>query len=152
MGATVGGNGTYTVSGAAQTIASETMTDAGTIGSPGWPVPIYAASGYYYTVAPSGTAAGGGTVSAHTAAQLGDFMNLIGSASSTTAVPFSTNNGWGGSIANVGMYNGPVPMTSAGAPDPTAFNQLCGKTKDFVKWASDNGGSWRGPRGAHRRS
>lgn len=144
LGATVGGNGTYTVNGSPQNIAAETMTDAGTIGSSGSPVPIYAASGFYYNVAPSGTAAGGGTVTVHTTAAIGDFMNLIGSASSATVTPFSTNNGWGGSVANVGMYNGPVPMTSAGAPDPTAFNQLCGKTKEFVKWASDNGGSWRG--------
>ena len=34
-------------------------------------------------------------------------------------------------------------MTAAGAPDPTAFGQLCGKTTDFQTWASTYGGAWR---------
>ncbi len=140
-----GGAGTYTVSNANGVIASETMTSGGAIGSSGSPVNIYAAESYYYTVAPSGSAAGGGAVTARTQAALGDIMTVIGSKSSATTLLNGTNGtGWSGNIANVGMLEGaPFPMDATGHPSSSAFTSLCTKTTDFQSFASTYGGAWR---------
>ncbi|HEY1780305.1 MAG TPA: hypothetical protein VGG79_07720 [Roseiarcus sp.] len=143
-----GGTGsTYTVSPAngATAITSATITANGFIGTSGSPVSIYAAETYYYTAAPSGSAAGGGSVTAKTQAAIGDLMTVIGSSSaSTTALTGNNAQGWGGNIANMGMYQGaPFPMDATGHPSSSAFTSLCTKTTDFQSFASANGGAWR---------
>ena len=67
LGTGTGGAGTYTVSPAngASVITSLVFT-AGPIGSSGSPVSMYAAAPFYGNIAPSGSAAGGGTFTAHT--------------------------------------------------------------------------------------
>ena len=140
-----GAVGTYTVSNANGAITSETMTAAGTLGSSGSPVNIYAGESYYYTVAPSGSAAGGGSVTAKTQAAIGDIMTVIGSSSAaTSALNGNNGSGWGGNIANVGMFQGaPFPMDATGHPSSSAFTSLCTKTTDFQSFASTYGGAWR---------
>ena len=142
-----GGNGTYTMSNSSTGTVSGTVTDSGAIGISGSPVNLYAAAGFYYNVlaADPATTPGGGTVSAHTVAAITDFFNVLG-AESVGAITGVVGNsrGWGGAIANVGMYEGePFPMASGGVPSSTAFNQICGKTQEFHTWASNNGGVWR---------
>ena len=61
-----GANGIYTVSNGNGTITSETMTAAGTLGSSGSPVNIYAGESYYNTVAPAARPRDGGSVTAKT--------------------------------------------------------------------------------------
>ncbi len=140
-----GAVGTYTVSNANGAITSETMTAAGTLGSSGSPVNIYAGESYYYAVAPSGSAAGGGSVTAKTQAAIGDIMTVIGSSSAaTSALNGNNGSGWGGNIANVGMFQGaPFPMDATGHPSSSAFTSLCTKTTDFQSFASTYGGAWR---------
>ncbi len=143
-GTGVGGAGTYSVN-VSQTIAPQTNSASGAVGSSGSPVNMYAAEGFFYNIAPSGGAPGGGTVTAHTSAAMADFINLIG-ASSAASTALTGNNaiGWGGMIANVGMFEGaPFPMTAAGAPSSTGMAQLCTKTKEFQTWAATYGGAWR---------
>ena len=138
---------TYTVSppNGATAITSATITDNGFIGTSGSRVNIYAAETYYYTIAPSGSAAGGGATIARTQAAIGDLMTVIGSKSAATTALNGTNfSGWGGNIANVGMYQGaPFPMDSTGHPSSSAFASLCTKTTDFQSFASTYGGAWR---------
>ena len=40
------------------------------------------------------------------------------------------------------MFEGAQFPITSGAPDPTAMQQLCGKTVDFQTWASTYGGTW----------
>ena len=76
---------------------------------------------------------------------MSDFFNALGSEYTGPITGVAGNSrGWGGAIANIGMYEGaPFPMASGGVPSTTAFNQLCGKTQEFHTWASNNGGVWR---------
>ena len=143
-----GGTGsTYTVSPAngATAITSATITDNGFIGTSNSPANMYAAEIYYYTIAPSSSAAGGGVATAKTQAGIGDLMAVIGS-SSGLAANLTGNNvgGWTGNIANVGMFQGaPFPMDATGHPSSSAFTSLCTKTTDFQSFASTYGGAWR---------
>jgi hypothetical protein len=143
IGIAVGGAGVYTMSANTTGAVSGTIT-GGPIGSSGTPVPMYAAEGFYYKIAPSGSAAGGGTVTAQTSATLGDFVNLIGT-SSGAASSLTGNNalGWGGTIGNVGMFEGAPFPNANGAPSSAGMAQLCTKTKEFQSWASTYGGAWR---------
>ena len=72
-------------------------------------------------------------------------MTVIGSGSAATTALNGTNaSGWGGNIANVGMYQGaPFPMDATGHPSSSAFTSLCTKTTDFQSFASTYGGAWR---------
>ena len=138
LGTGVGGAGTYTVN---NTFTGGTVT-FGPIGSSGSPVKMYAAAPFYGKIAPSGSAAGGGTFTPETTNF--DFMSWIGTFAGSIPGFHSTSGSeaWGGNIANVGMFEGaPFPIT-AGAPDPTAMQQLCGKTVDFQTWAANYGGTW----------
>ena len=137
-----GGAGTYGVS-ISQTRSGPFATSGGSIGSSGSPVPMYAAATFYYNIAPSGSAAGGGTITVHARTVPGDFFSFIGT-SGLSAPGASTGSnalGWGGMIANVGMYYGAFPNVN-GAPSSTGMSQICGKTLEFQNWASTYGGSW----------
>ena len=147
FGTGTGGNGIYTMSQSSTGTVSGTVTDSGAIGTSGSPVNIYAAAGFYYNIVAADPARtpGGGTVSAHTSSAISDFFNALGSEYTGPITGVAGNSrGWGGAIANIGMYEGaPFPMASGGVPSTTAFNQLCGKTQEFHTWASNNGGVWR---------
>ena len=139
---TLGSNGVYTTAG---TLPSGSLTSptAGPLYSSGSPGNIYAADGYYYTVTPS-MSAPYGTLAAHTVANIGDFISLIGTQSSAaTALVGNNAQGWGGMIANVGMFEGAPFPTSGGIPAASAMTSLCTKTTDFQSFASANGGAWR---------
>ena len=143
-----GGNGTYTMSKCEHRDCFwGTVTDSGAIGTSGSPVNIYAAAGFYYNVIAADPAStpGGGTVSAHTSSAITDFFNVLGAGSvGALAGVIGNAHGWGGAIANVGMYEGaPFPMATGGVPSSASFNQMCGKTQEFHTWASNNGGAWR---------
>lgn len=140
-----GGNGTYLLS-QSSTISGVQLTNSGAIFSSGSPGYLYAAAGYFYSPAPVASSTVGG-VTVHTAAAIGDFTNTLGTAQNNVGVPISLLTGWSGMIANVGMYQGPVPMTATGNPDPTEWNKLCTKFDgtngvDPTSWAATEGGSW----------
>jgi hypothetical protein len=138
-----GGAGTYGVN-VSQTKSGPFPTSGG-LGSSSNPVSIYAADAFYYRPTPSGTAPGGGALTSNSQSTIGDFINLFGSESNAATALLGNNAfGWGGNLGNVGMFEGgPFPLITGGAPDPTSFNQLCGKLKDFKQWAADLGGAWR---------
>ena len=85
-----------------------------------------------------------GTLTSKSVATFGDFISLIGTASAG-AIAGTTGNsqGWGGMIANVGMFQGAPFPTSGGVPSASAMTSLCTKTTDFQSFASANGGAWR---------
>lgn len=142
LGSGTGGAGTYRVVG---TPATGTATAQGSVWSSGMPGNIFAFGGFYFTAAPTTANAGGGALTARTQATLGDFMNVFGAEDTGTVVgnTIGNQNGFGGQLANVGMFQGaPFPNTN-GTPSSAAFNQLCTKTADPYSWASANGGAWR---------
>ena len=146
LGTGVGGAGTYNLTTTPGTIVSQTNT-IGPIGTSGSPVRMYAAAPFYGNIAPSGSAAGGGTWTAHTTNF--DFMSWIGTFDGTSGLPghLASSNGdaFVGNLSNVVMFEVAGFPMSSGVPDPTAFGQLCGKTAgfDFQTWASTYGGTWR---------
>jgi hypothetical protein len=139
LGTGTGGAGTYNLSTAPGTISPQTNTGSGSIGSSGSPVSIYAAPGFYYNIAPS-TAAGGGSLTTHTQTSIADLINVFGAPNATT-LSGNSAQGWGGMLANVGMFYGVFPNAN-GTPSSAAMGQICGKTLDFQTWASTYGGSW----------
>ena len=127
LGTGTGGSGTYNINNplTATLSGSINATLAGTIGSPGAPVNLFAFSGGYYFTGAGSTNAAGGTVIPRTQTALGDFFNLIG----TTVTSISQGKaGWGGALANVSMLWGAFPQTTGGAPDTSVLASLCKKT------------------------
>ena len=134
LGTGTGGAGTYNV--ASGSPASGTATMTGSIGSSGAPVTLFAFPGYFYTAAASSNPAGE-VVTDRTGVSMGDFTGQIGS--SVTNVIASVKAGWGGSIGNVAMLYGPMPMAASGAPDMTKLANLCKKTTTLPAFAAANG-------------
>ena len=138
LGTGTGGSGTYNLNHAltATLSGSANVTMAGTIGSSGAPVNLFAFSGGFYFTAAGSTNAAGGVLTARTQTSLGDFFNLIG----TSATAIGANKaGWGGALANVSMLWGAFPQATGGAPDTTALASLCKKTTDLNSFATANG-------------
>ena len=128
---------TYQVS-VSQTAASGTITAAGTIGSSGSPVNIFAYTAFYYFTAVPSTNPSGGSVTAFPRANQGDFISLFGTNSPT--VPSAlVKSGWGGTIGNIAMLYGVWPQTTGGAPATTSLASLCKKTADIQSFAAANG-------------
>jgi hypothetical protein len=132
-----GSTGTYNTNYTTATaIGSETMTAAGTIGSSGAPVTLFASPAFYYQTAGSSTPAGG-TVSNNSLSVFGgDFLGPVWGANGTGAAP--SKSGWGGSIANVAMLYGPQPLQSGGVLSTTALASLCKKTTTVPAFAAAN--------------
>ncbi|HTZ67920.1 MAG TPA: hypothetical protein VMB83_10725, partial [Roseiarcus sp.] len=134
-GSGTGGLGTYTVNNS-QTVASGTVTAAGTIGSSGSPVQIFAWNSLTATAAATASqTATIGALTARSQSTVGDMWGVFGGYS--TLWPAS-KNGWGGSLANIGMYYGIFPSTS-NQPNTSSVASLCQKTIDFQSFASANG-------------
>lgn len=133
------GASTFTVSPSQLVATAETMTNAGTIGSSGAPVTLFAFPIHYLSAVASVTASApsGGVTSALTQAGLGDFWNIIGS---TSLLGGQGHGGWGGSLANVSMLWGAFPQATGGAPDTTKLAALCKKTpgNDLQSFATAN--------------
>lgn len=135
LGTGTGASGTYTVSNSnSGSIGSVTATAAGAIGSSGSPVNIFAWSSFYYTGAAS-SFSGGGALTQKTAATIGDYFSYIAAYNALQPPQFS---GWGGSLANIGMYYGLFPSTNS-QPSTAALASLCTKTIDFQNFASASG-------------
>jgi hypothetical protein len=134
-----GGSGVYTTN---NTLPSGTIANAtlGPLWSSASPGPLFAAAGYYYNVTPS-TTAPFGSVASHT---VNDFTTLIGGASIGNIVGKINNaQGWGGTIANMGMFEGAPFPSSNGVPSASAMTSLCTKATDFQSFATANGGAWK---------
>ena len=146
LGTGTGGAGTYIVN-TGSNLATGTASNTGSVGSSGSPVSIYAAETQYYSIAAS-SGPGGGTATANTQPGMSDFFNVIG-AQTTSGGGLTGNNvsGFGGNVANVGMFEGaPFPTSGSGStwgPSSSSFDQLCTKTTDPYSWATSAGGSWR---------
>ncbi|HTV28749.1 MAG TPA: hypothetical protein VMF32_13270 [Xanthobacteraceae bacterium] len=143
LGTGTGGAGTYMIN-TSTGLASGTATATASLWSSGTPGNIFTFGGFYYTAAPTTANVGGGALTARTQSALGDFIGYFGTLGSSNPVSSIGNaDGFGGQLANVGMFQGaPFPNTN-GTPSSTAFNQLCSKTADFQSWATANGGAWR---------
>lgn len=124
---------TYSVATIANS-ATGAITPAGTIGSVGTPVNIFAYPTYYQSAVPSvGGASGGGVLTYRTQVAIGDFYTIIGSASLLTT---GAHLAWGGSIANLADMWGVFPTTTGGAPDNTQLASLCTKQQDLQTFAA----------------
>jgi fibronectin-binding autotransporter adhesin len=134
---TTGGAGTYTVSNpnSGSFSGSVSASIAGTIGSSVSPVTIFAWPAFYYSAAgtPSSTS-NIGVLTFRTASTISDYFSYIGGYN--TAYP-PAQNGWGASLANVGMYYGIFPSTS-NSPNASSLTSLCQKTTDFQSFAAAN--------------
>jgi hypothetical protein len=133
-GTGTGGAGTYTVNNS-QTVSSETMTAAGTLGSSGAPVSLFAWSPFYQTGAATASSSTTiGVLTNRTQASIGDYFAYIGGYNTLIPTQFS---GWGGALANVGDFWGIFPESS-NAPSQTALASLCQKTTDYQSFATAN--------------
>ena len=146
LGTGTGGAGTYIVN-TGSNLATGTASNTGAVGSSGSPVSIYAAETQYYSIAAS-SGPGGGTATANTQSGMSDFFNVIGTQSTIGgALTGNNSSGFGGNVANVGMFEGaPFPTSGSGStwgPSSSSFDQLCTKTSDPYSWATAAGGSWR---------
>jgi len=146
LGTGAGGAGTYTVN-TSTGLASGTATTTGGLwatSTEGTPGNIFTFGGFYFTAAPTTANAGGGSLTARTQAAIGDLIHFFGTENSSAISGLVGNaDGFGGQIANIGMFEGaPFPNTN-GTPSSAAFDQLCTKTADPYTWASNNGGAWR---------
>jgi hypothetical protein len=134
-GTGTGGAGTYTVANS-QTVTSGTVTAAGTIGSAGSTVQMFAWPAFYYSaIATASQSSTIGVLQPRLQSLIGDFASVFGSANNTVA---NTGLGWGGDLANIGMFHGVFPQTSGGAPDTTKIASLCTKATDPNTFASAN--------------
>ena len=140
LGTGTGGAGTYSVVG---TPATGTATAQGSLWSSGTPGSIFTFGGFYFTAAPTTANAGGGSLTARTQASIGDFISLFGTEQGAPTGGAINAFGFGGQLANVGMFQGAPFPNANGTPSSTAFDQLCTKTVDPYTWASNNGGAWR---------
>jgi hypothetical protein len=133
----IGQTGTYQTNYAGGTaVANTSMTTTGALGSSGAPVPLFAYSAFYYSGnGISGTA--NAKAVKNTQANIGDFFNSLGSAS--TAIISPNSRGWGGALGNVAMLYGPAPLQTGGAPSTTAVASLCKKTTTIPAFAAANG-------------
>ncbi len=133
------GTNSFSVNNSQLVATAESMTNAGTIGSVGAPVNIFAWSQHYF-IAGAGitsTAPYGGVLVARTQSTLGDFLGIIGS---TSLVNGQGKSGWGGSLANVSMLWGAFPQAAGGAPDTSKLAALCKKSSgnDLQSFAAAN--------------
>ena len=142
LGTGAGGTGTYNLSSSI-TVTSGTVTFAGTLGTTSSPVNLYASNPYYWSAAPSPTAAGGATLATHTQANFGDLFQMIGTKSNASAAGGLNNGAWGGNLANFGMHWGVFPQDSSGNPSKTSLASLCNKTTDFLAFDSAIGATTR---------
>jgi hypothetical protein len=128
---------TFTVNNSQLVATAEAMVNAGTIGSSGAPVNMWAFPAWSYSAAVGTTAAQpwGGIATARTQATYGDFFNIIGSKTLTVG---SGQQGWGGALGNASMLWGAFPQATGGAPDTTALASLCKKTTDLQSFAAAN--------------
>jgi hypothetical protein len=128
---------TFTVNNSQLVATAEAMVNAGTIGSAGAPVNMWAFPVFYFTGVVGTTAAQpwGGIATPRTQASYGDFFNIIGSTSLLTG---AGRIGWGGALANVSMLWGAFPQATGGAPDTTKLASLCKKTTDLQSFAAAN--------------
>ena len=130
---------TFTVNNS-QLVTSETMTNAGTIGSSGAPVTLFAFPNHYFSAVASITATApyGGVTTARTQGTLGDVWSFIGSTGTGVG---QGRQGWGGALANVSMLWGAFPQATGGAPDTAKLAALCKKTpgNDLQSFAAANG-------------
>ena len=141
---TPGAAGTYSYAGTG-TPSTGSNTATGALWSSATPGNIYAASSFYFSAAPTLNATGGGgSLTARTQAALGDFVSFLGTEAANPVISsIGNSSGFGGQLANVGMFQGaPFPNTN-GTPSSAAFDQLCTKTIDPYSWAATNGGAWR---------
>ena len=133
-GTGTGGAGTYTISVSEGTVASETMTATGALGSSGSPVSLFAWEQQYYTAAATASSSTTvGVLTNRTQSSIGEFFSYIGAYN--TVGQFT---GWGGALANIGDFWGIFPSTS-NAPSQTALASLCQKTTDYQSFAAANG-------------
>ena len=122
---------TFTVNNSQLVATSEAMTNAGTVGSSGAPVTIFAFPLHYYSADAGTTAANpyGGVTTARTQSVLGDMWHDDRVDNDARSGP--GQSGWGGSLANVSMLWGAFPQSAGGAPSTTALASLCKKSTDI---------------------
>jgi hypothetical protein len=124
---------TYSVAAIANSV-TRAITPAGTIGSVGTPVNIFAFPTYYQSAVPSvGGASGGGVLTYRTQAAIGDYYSVIGSKVATAT---GSNSAWGGSLANLADMWGQFPTTTGGVPDNTQLASICTKQQDLQTFAA----------------
>jgi trimeric autotransporter adhesin len=130
---------TFAVNNSQLVATAESMTNAGTIGSSGASVTLFAFPNHYLSAAVgvTATAPWGGVTTPRTQATLGDFWNIIGS---TSLLGGQGHGGWGGALANVSMLWGAFPQATGGAPDTTKLAALCKKApnNDLQSFAAAN--------------
>jgi hypothetical protein len=133
------GPSTFTVNNSQLVATAELMTNAGTIGSSGSPVTLFAFPNHYFSAVAGVTATApyGGVTTARSQATLGDFWAFIGS---TGSAVHSGSQGWGGALANLSMLWGAFPQAPGGAPSTPALASLCKKTTgdDLQSFAAAN--------------
>lgn len=117
---------------------SNNVTAAGTIGSSGAPVSLYAYTAFYYNTVAVTSSAPYGSVSSLPRTNYGDFLAVFG-ANATQAPYGSFKSGWGGTIGNVAMLYGAFPQTTGGSPSTASLASLCKKTTDLNTFAAANG-------------
>lgn len=140
LGTGTGAAGTYTVSNtnAGSYSGTGSAALAGTLGSSGSPVNIFAFTGFYYYGAVASTNPSGGSVTALPRANQGDFVSVFGTGQ--VGAPYGAyKDGWGGTIGNVAMLYGVLPQTTGGAPSTASLASLCKKTTDIQSFAAANG-------------
>jgi hypothetical protein len=134
---TAGGDGTYTVNGAAQLISAGTvMATNGNVWSSGAPGNLYAANQYFTTVDASYTAPYGGALIAKTAGNFDDLFTTIGAKTATAGL--SSQGAWGGELANAGDHWGVFPQDVNGNPSTASLASLCEKTTDILAFDKAN--------------
>jgi fibronectin-binding autotransporter adhesin len=134
---TAGGVGTYAVNNSQTITAGTVMATNGNVWSSGAPGNLYAANSYFYTVAPSYTAAGGGVLTPRTTAAFGDLFAYIGAKSATAGQ--ASQVPWGGELANIGNHWGVFPQDANGNPSTASLASLCEKTTDYRAFDAANG-------------
>ena len=131
-----GGTGTYTLNQTATVAASTTITNSGTLFTSGSPGTIYAWQAFYDSA--TATASQSSDDWRDYCANAGDCRQQDLVSWSVQRVSPPLFSGWGGSLANVGMFYGQFPSSGA-TPSTTALASLCKKSTDFQSFATANG-------------
>jgi hypothetical protein len=141
FGTGTGAAGTYHLD-TSGTVAGPTGISFGPFGDSSVPtsVEMYAAQGFYSTLAANTAGPPWGKVSQKLNTTIGDIFTLIGSNNPTTTG--ATKNGWNGAMGNLGLYAGIFPNTN-GLPSTASFDSICQKTVDYNDFAIANSGSWK---------
>ena len=114
------------------------MTNAGTIGSSGAPVNIFAYPGFYYTAVAFGDGVGA-VWRRHHSPDPGSIWRLVEHYRIVVSSLVGRGHaGWGGALGNVSMLWGAFPQVTGGAPSTTALASLCKKTTDIQSFAAAN--------------